>query len=223
MSGSALQLPYWHSQAAAKRQADEGEGKGTGGGGKKGGGAAKETRTGHKGLQGACAKLLLITAREEADLGACVFSKWFVPVAAGEMQKEAESGTTPDFRGRGAPHLHVFMALIVHSAAKEKGSLEKGVASAVGDTVERFNNVVSELSMQHLSRTVKHCREQKKKEQADQMATLYLNRDRHNTVGVGLFETLPVAIEAEGGEYVGGPQPWGPQEREVSRMLDGAS
>ncbi|CAK0881084.1 unnamed protein product, partial [Prorocentrum cordatum] len=142
-----------------------------------------------------------------------------------EMQKEAESGAPPDFRGRGAPHLHVFMALIVYCAAKEKGTLEKDVASAVDESMGRLNSVVSKLSMRHLNRIVKHCRVklQRKKERADQMATFYLNTDRHNTVGARLFETLSVVIEAGGGEYVGGSQPRGPLEREVSRMLDGAA
>ncbi|CAK0816183.1 unnamed protein product, partial [Prorocentrum cordatum] len=216
-SGCALQLPDWHSPSAAKRQADGEEGKGTGGGAKKSGGVAKKTRTGHKGLQEACAKLLLITARE-----AMVRAGKLCDERSKEMKKEAESSAAPDYRGRGAPHLHVFMALIVHCAAKEKGALEKDVATAVEEIMERLNNAVRELSLQHISRIVKHCRvkTQKKKEQADQMATLYLDIDRHNTVGAKLFETLSVAIEAEGGGYVGGSQPRGLQRKLVCLLVD---
>eukprot|EP00959_Pyramimonas_sp_CCMP1952_P097593 2039836-Pyramimonas_sp.AAC.1 len=34
-----------------------------------------------------------------------------------EMKQEAQNGENPDFRGRGAPHLHVFMAMVTYCAA----------------------------------------------------------------------------------------------------------
>ncbi|CAK0857760.1 unnamed protein product [Prorocentrum cordatum] len=126
------------------------------------------------GLAKARAELLLIFAREVADVGACVFHEWFFPAEKGvvqavvradklcdgfseEMKQGAQSGGNPDFRARGAPHLRVFMALVVYCPAKGSQG-DKSVADAVSDLLDRLNSQISNLSLQHLGRIVKRGR-----------------------------------------------------------------
>ncbi|CAK0877153.1 unnamed protein product [Prorocentrum cordatum] len=166
-----LTLPAWFSQPQSQPASQkEGIAKDAVEGGRR----AKKGRKGHKEIMEACAKFLLITCREVAQLSACVSHKWFTPAEKGcvqamvragqvynerskEMKQEVQAGCKPDFRGRGSPDLHVFVALIIYCAALGHHESEH-VTEAVAELLDRLNKHISKSSLQHFGRIVQQCR-----------------------------------------------------------------
>ena len=231
-----LEMPSWSSLPTP----------GTGGNaaaGAAGGAAAKRGKKGEKDdlmkLVTAIGRLVLAQARAVADLAAVVYVTFMMPFsrglpaamqAAGKKYEEGskamkESGASQEqFKKRGPPHIHVFLAAFQYVAERTAAEGQDGERTNALEAKQVWENTIVSSEMETIAEAVLYFRLKplRKEEGVEQQCLVITNFNKDTKLALACRPYIMNVLQYEGATAVHGSAPRGPLEREIAKMVNNA-
>ncbi|CAK0837415.1 unnamed protein product [Prorocentrum cordatum] len=144
------------------------------------------------------------------------------------MRAEAAKGNAVDWKARGPPFVHVFMAACSYIADKKEKmtdptSTDREQAKISKEMKEFFTDKLEKINVEETADLIMYfrVRMQKKFEGQEQKATVLIRFNPSNPLTPAIANHILRTIEIEGGTKLRGAAPRGPleREREISRLL----